>query len=382
MRINVDDKKVFNDLFKVAWDRVVWPYLNWVVRQTDPLDALKANKGITAGVGAVLGAVTGGTIGGTVAVGTLGFWSGIGYSLGFLSLPLAWPIMLALVGAASIGGGFYALLARMSEQDRRRLGTLYAHASFMISHAGNAAADSKKKARDQIKDQLAAMGFKSDEVEELLTAAPTTVDEFDLDYSGMNRAIKLSTLEDVWLSATLAGCTGAQERMTLARLCSRLGLCGAEDAVREKVEKICETIKIRTPAVAIATVYVVPPELWDGTSIFFDQLLAADFSGNAQKRRAEILQVGINLAAAAAAISIVAAGHPEALTIVGEGYAVARAMVIEDLDGAQKARCRAVELAGLLGVPPKDADAFMNSIERVVDGARTEAEIHTKKTAR
>lgn len=122
--VNPRDKAVLTKLLRIVVLEVVLPYLRHLMDQirgaSDPTEALQwqlyRNRLPASAVTALLGSVAGVCVGTQVAVSSLGFFSGIGYSLGLVAMPLWGPVAGGLLGAAVVGGAAYATLATLRPQ--------------------------------------------------------------------------------------------------------------------------------------------------------------------------------------------------------------------------------------------------------------------------
>ena len=319
MSLSQRDAESYLKLARVAWTRVLWPFIQWVLAQPNPIDALKQHKAATAGVAATVGGVAGAGVGGVAVVSAMGFWSGIGYWLGLVSLPLWGPILGGLLGAATIGGGVYVLLGRLSDGDRVRLATLYAHALNVLVYADGVQTAAEQDEIAKMRDRLLYMGLEATQVDALFAKAPTTADGFEFERDALEQEVVLAVLHEVWLAVLTARGAGEPERKALERLCARLGVADSADDIRQKAKTTYQSPTRRAPAIAVAAVYVAPPDFWPGAADLFDAVLDTDLTGNARARRAEIMRTGAALASAAAAIAAAATGHPEMLAIIAEG---------------------------------------------------------------
>lgn len=124
------DKTIFNNLLRIALFRVVLPYLRHLIDQirnaSDPTEALERllrNRLPASAVAALLGGTLGIGVGAQVAVASMGFWSGLGYSLGLVSVPLWGPVAGGILGAAAVGGVAYATLSGLHSQATQKIAT-------------------------------------------------------------------------------------------------------------------------------------------------------------------------------------------------------------------------------------------------------------------
>ncbi len=379
--MNPLDALLFKRLFLRAVEDVVLPYLRSVLIQIQddpaPVKALarvlKENRGVPAAVAGVLAGAGGAAAGGGVAVATMGFWTGIGYWMGLVSLPLLWPIVGALVAFGGVGAGVYALLSKLSDGDKLRLAKLYAHTYTVIVFADGIKTKQEGEQITIFRDRLVSMGLKTAVVDSIFLSAPQTPDAFEFNPSDFTKDQLQMVMTEAWIAAVAADSAGPREADALDRICARLAMGDMADTIRSKVTKITLESVRRTPAVAAAAAYSAP-DIANSAASIFDALLNADFTGNARTRRGEILSSAITLGAAAAAISVVASGHPEALSIVAEGYAVARTAADDDPNAVKRVRKRSLELLSRLNVDQKQANEYLANIDSVLDDTRKQAQ--------
>lgn len=119
--VSVGDKNILRELVRLVVFKVLLPYLRHLIDQIrdapDPTEALKwqlhRNRLPASVVTALLGGTVGIGVGAQVAVASMGFWSGLGYSLGLVSVPLWGPVAGGVMGAAVVGGAAYAALTAL-----------------------------------------------------------------------------------------------------------------------------------------------------------------------------------------------------------------------------------------------------------------------------
>lgn len=376
--MNKADSEAFAKIAVVVWQKLVWPFIMTLIDDTrgaaNPVKALttslKLRKIEASAVTAAIGGIGGAAGAAAIWTASLGFWGSIGYWLGIVALPLYAPIAGGLAGAIGIGGGVYALLAKLSADDRRRLATLYVHTLNVLVHADGTVTDEESGEVAKMKDRLAAIGVKPEEATALFAGAPTRVDDFSVDGSKFDKTLVEAVLGEAWFAMATAGSGGPAETGAFDRLCARLGQADKSDGLRERVSKLREEGAKTAAAVATAAAYSIPSEFWDHAGSLFDDVLAVDFSGNARRRRSEVLTYGVNLAAAAAAIGAVATSNPALLGVISKGYSTARWALIAKPDGKKVARGRSMELAARLGLDAKKTAAYLDQLDGVLDTAQ------------
>lgn len=123
-QVHPRDKAILTALLRIAVFKVVLPYLRHLIDEirgaADPTEALKRqlyiNRLPASAVTALLGSAVGVCAGAQVAVSSLGFFSGIGYSLGLVAMPLWGPVAGGVLGAVAVGGAAYATLTMLRPQ--------------------------------------------------------------------------------------------------------------------------------------------------------------------------------------------------------------------------------------------------------------------------
>lgn len=376
--MNRRDQAELLRLFAAAWNRIVAPYirrlLDSIKNSEDPVrdigEYLKRTKFEASAVTAALGGAAGATGGAVLWTASLGFWGGVGYWLGLVSMPLWAPIAGGLVGAMGVGGGVYAVLSKMSARDRERLADLYVHALTVMVHADGKVTAAEQDELAKLKSRMIGLGIKEGTVAKIFETAPTSIDRFEVQADRFTKSVLEAVLAEVWFAVLCAGSAGEREVKTFKSICVRLDVADSAATIRKSATKEREDGVKTAPAVTVAAAYSVPPEMWEQAKGFFDDALAVDFTGNAARRRAEILGHAATLAAAAAAVTAVAAGRPELLSIVGKGYATARAALVDQPAGGQTARKRALALAAQVGLDRKQAEAVFDQLDDVLSAAR------------
>lgn len=379
MQLHLDPEQPQQVMFRILMDSVQ-PYMSQALgalfhHPGEPLKNLGKFLKRTSGQLAI-GLTAAGAAGGATSAAAL--WKvglrlprSLGYRLGFLSMPLATPVVGGFIGLALGAGGAALLIGQLRKAELLRLATLHAQVSSVMLYADGVDAAFRERVLEELKDRLVGSGLKPDVVESLFVHAPLRVESLDLDLDAYEPATLAAVVTAVWQLLHAEGEIPAAMEHTFLRLCRRLNLGDDFARLKQQAQAALEEQSARIGAAIEAARHLGSDFHIATIEQSLEQLIALDPIASAREKRRKTLHVTTDVVATASAIAAVAVGRSQLLPIIGHAYAVLHAAVSGDETESKRLQARALELLKQLGVKPEDANRFLPPIIETLDALRS-----------
>jgi len=270
------------------------------------------------------GIAGGAYLGVKIWVSNLGFWSFIGYSLGFVSVPLWAPVAGALAGIIAVGGGLFGLSKYLqSGRAKKAITAVYGIAKKILSKSR------LERTEDEFVKALARQfGLKPEEITKEITEA-SYFDARNIANEIFKEDEKANLIKGIFPIVYVGdGVFSASERSNMSEVCRDLCLKqGIISEIETSFSESCEKTWDQYESIAKCAKSILSlssldqTEFDDSVSMAMENLLSFDPRAEAAEKRGKVLGM-VTTAGAIAGVFFAANPFLDA-TIVG-AYALLR----------------------------------------------------------